>query len=91
MRTTLTLDDDVAAALKRAQASSGASFKAVVNETLRKGLVNGASKPKKRPRRAVILPIDMGKTLGHRVDKTWDLVEFLEGPNFKRGCSTSTS
>lgn len=38
MRTTITLDDDVAAKLKAEVRKSGASFKEVVNETLRKGL-----------------------------------------------------
>ncbi len=46
MRTTLTLDDDLAEALNRAARLSGRSFKAVVNETLRRGLnqsVSGAA------------------------------------------------
>jgi hypothetical protein len=38
MRTTLTLDDDVAALLARIRASRKTSFKAVVNEALRQGL-----------------------------------------------------
>ena len=42
MRTTLTLDDDVARALKELARVSGTSFKAVVNEMLRLGLTTGA-------------------------------------------------
>ncbi|MCH9650334.1 MAG: ribbon-helix-helix domain-containing protein [Deltaproteobacteria bacterium] len=38
MRTTLTLDEDVAAKLKEAAQKSGLSFKETVNSTLRKGL-----------------------------------------------------
>ena len=38
MRTTLTLDDDLAEALNRAARLTGRSFKAVVNETLRRDL-----------------------------------------------------
>lgn len=38
MRTTLTLDDDVAARLQTEARRSGRSFKAVVNEYLRAGL-----------------------------------------------------
>jgi len=41
MRTTLTLDDDVARALKSLAHQRGSSFKTVVNETLRKGLSTG--------------------------------------------------
>jgi plasmid stability protein len=39
VRTTLTLDDDVAAQLRRLQARSGGSWKDVVNEVMRAGLV----------------------------------------------------
>jgi hypothetical protein len=38
MRTTLTLDPDVAARLERLQRERGQSFKVLVNETLREGL-----------------------------------------------------
>lgn len=38
MRTTLTLDDDVADKLKRVAERRGTSFKETVNDTLRKGL-----------------------------------------------------
>lgn len=38
MRTTLTLDDDVIALLKRAERERGLSFKQVVNDALRRGL-----------------------------------------------------
>jgi len=38
MRTTLTLDDDVAALLKREERARGLSFKQLVNDALRRGL-----------------------------------------------------
>ncbi len=41
MRTTLTIDDDVAQALKDLSRKRGTSFKAVVNEVLRRGLTTG--------------------------------------------------
>lgn len=49
MRTTLTIDDDVAVGLQRLQQSRQASFKALVNEALRRGLkeMNNAPKPRK--------------------------------------------
>ena len=43
MRTTLTLDDDLAEALNRKARLSGRSFKAVVNEAIRRGLAHGTS------------------------------------------------
>jgi hypothetical protein len=39
MRTTLTLDDDVAVLLERARRTKGLSFKQIVNEALRAGLI----------------------------------------------------
>jgi hypothetical protein len=41
MRTTVTLDDDVAAALKRRSRESDLPFKQVLNDTLRSGLFGG--------------------------------------------------
>ena len=41
MRTTLTLEDDLARQLKRMARATGSSFKEVVNSTLRKGLSLG--------------------------------------------------
>ena len=45
MRTTLTLDDDVAAALERLRRARDASLKDVVNEVLRGGLSELAARP----------------------------------------------
>jgi hypothetical protein len=41
MRTTLTVDDDIAVELRRIAGSTHRGFKAVVNELLRRGLVAG--------------------------------------------------
>ena len=43
MRTTLTLDDDVAAKLKTASRRTGRSFRDMVNEALRRGLAEPAT------------------------------------------------
>ena len=50
MRTTLTLDDDLAARLKRVAHQRGTSFKQVVNDLLRRGL--STPDPSLRPSRA---------------------------------------
>ena len=49
MRKTLSLDDDVAAALERLSKSRDASFKDLVNEVLRLGL-HQMERKKRRPR-----------------------------------------
>jgi len=41
VRTTLTLDDDIAASLKTLARDTGKSFKAVVNDVIRHGLLTG--------------------------------------------------
>lgn len=48
MRTTLTLDDDVAAALRQARRACDASLKDVVNDALRRGLSDLTIRPKQR-------------------------------------------
>lgn len=48
MRTTLTIEDDIAEALKDLARARGNSFKAVVNEVLRRGLTTGEKPPADR-------------------------------------------
>jgi Ribbon-helix-helix protein, copG family len=48
MRTTLTLDDDVAAVLERLRRTRDASLKQLINEALRRGLKDMAGRPKRR-------------------------------------------
>lgn len=46
MRTTLTLDDDVAAAIEQLRRTRDANLKDIVNDALRKGLSDLSSRPK---------------------------------------------
>ena len=48
MRTTLTLDDDVAVALERLRKQRDAGLKELVNEALRRGLRDMSTRPKRR-------------------------------------------
>jgi hypothetical protein len=48
MRTTLTLDDDVAAAIERLRRARDANLKDIVNDALRKGLSDLTTRPKQR-------------------------------------------
>ena len=48
MRTTLTLDDDVAAALERLRRARDASLRDIVNDALRRGLSDLTTRPKRR-------------------------------------------
>lgn len=67
MRTTVTLDPDVAARLQRLATERGATFKATINATLRAGLDAGdpGSKPyREQVRRLGVQPgVDLTKAL----------------------------
>lgn len=78
MRTTLTLDDDVAAKLREQVRKSGKSFKDVVNEGLRIGL-NTTGPPRAR-KPFVVRPRPLGLPPGLSYDNIGDLLDQLEGP-----------
>jgi plasmid stability protein len=61
MRTTLTLDDDVAANLKGEARRSGRSFRNIVNDTLRRGLATRQAAPAQKPFK--VTARDLGKLL----------------------------
>ena len=79
MRTTLTLDQDVAAKLKAEARRAGRSFRDVVNDTLRRGLMN-TRRPASRPSFEVKAR-DLGALRpGLSLDNVADLIEQVEGP-----------
>jgi hypothetical protein len=77
VRTTLTLDDDVAAKLKREVRQSGRAFRDVVNETLRRGLLTARPGQRQVFR---ITPRSLGGLRpGLSVDNVEALLEQVEG------------
>jgi hypothetical protein len=81
MRTTLTLDPDVAAKAKRGAARLGKPFKSVINSALRIGLDEVLKPPATKPYHVKSLP--MGLKKGYSYDNIGELLEQLEGPNYK--------
>lgn len=82
MRTTLTLDDDVASALDRLRKRSDASLKDLVNEALRRGLKVMSERPRKRGpfrTRAVAL----GRCLIASIDNVSEALAIAEKESFK--------
>jgi hypothetical protein len=78
MRTTLTLDDDVAAKLKAESCRAGRPFRAIVNETLRRGLASRRATAERQPFR--IGPRDLGDLRpGLSLDDVAGLIEQVEG------------
>jgi hypothetical protein len=77
MRTTLTLDEDVAALLRRVLARRKAGLKAVVNEALRLGLRQlGAPPERKAPYRTP--SVDSGRCLLPNVDDVAEVLALIE-------------
>lgn len=79
MRTTLTLDEDVAARLKAEARRTGKPFKKVVNECLRRGLVS----PRRPGGRSVfkVVARDLGALRpGLSLDNVGELLEVVEEP-----------
>jgi hypothetical protein len=78
MRTTLTIEDDVAAELDRLRRAGGAKFKDLVNEALRCGLREIATPPKKRkPFRT--RTFDVGGVPVKNIDNIGELLAEIEG------------
>jgi hypothetical protein len=78
MRTTLTLDDDVAARIQAEARKSGRPFKVVVNEYLRAGLAQRKAAKGVAPFR--VEPLSMGALkAGHSYDNIEALLEEIEG------------
>jgi maltoporin len=83
MRTTLTLDPDVAARLAAEAARSDRAFKAVVNEALRRGL--GLSSQVERRQTYKVTPVKLRFRPGHDTDKLNELADELETEAVVRG------
>jgi len=77
VRTTLTIDDDVAKLLEQEVQRTGASLKETVNSALRSGLVKG-KKPATKPFRVESFP--MGLPEGLSYDNIAELLDALDGP-----------
>ena len=77
MRTTITLDDDVATLIEKETRRSGGSFKQIVNHYLRLGLTV-AKHPPRKP--FVVTPRRMGLPQGLSYDNVAELLEIIEGP-----------
>ena len=83
MRTTLTLEDDLARELKKLSHDSGESFKDVVNRALRAGLAAQNAPPKSKPYRVRQTKLG-GVVPGIELDKALALADRLEDEEISR-------
>jgi hypothetical protein len=82
MRTTLTVDDRIAKALRELAHRTGKPFKQVVNETLQQGLASSEA-PKPRPYR--LKPVSLGGVMqGIDINKALRLAAALEDEEIVR-------
>jgi len=81
IRTTITLDDDVAERVKLESRSQGTPFRQTLNDLLRSALLN---LQQNRPHRTVeIKPVHMGYRSGLNYDSVEALIEFGEGEDHR--------
>jgi hypothetical protein len=76
MRTTLTLDRDVAESLTKEMRRTGRGLKATINDALRRGLRVSGRAP--RPARFEVSPHDFGVKPGIDLDRVNQLVDELD-------------
>lgn len=82
MRTTLTLDDDVAAQLERLRRTRDVSLKELVNEILRRGLKDLSAPPKRRePFHTQV--VTLGRPRQASLDNVEEILAIAEGDSFK--------
>lgn len=82
MRTTLTIDDDVAALLEQLRKAHNASLKGLINEALRRGLGDMTGRP--RPRRPFQTgSVDLGRVRLASIDNITEALAVAEGEGFR--------
>jgi hypothetical protein len=82
MRTTLTIDDDVAAILERRRRTEDKSLKQLVNEALRRGLTEKLPPGKlRKPSRT--RPVSLGRCLIGEIVSVSEALAIAEGEDHK--------
>lgn len=82
MRTTITLEEDVAASLKRLGKRRGLKFKVLVNEVLREGIKRMMAPAKKRGEYRT-RSVELGSCRAASVDNIAEVLAVAEGESFK--------
>ena len=89
MRTTLSLDDDLAGLLKERAAAMGISFKAMVNQAIRTGLdAEATTRSTPAPR---TIPHSYGFRPGTDLDKLNQLADELEAEELRESLGRTAS
>ncbi len=82
MKITVSIDNDVAAALDELYDRRHGTMEEIVNDLLRRGLRElGANQQQRKPFRTA--SVDCGKPLLDNVDNIAEILEIIEGPRYK--------
>jgi hypothetical protein len=79
MRTTVTLDDDLAIRLERHRAQRGESFKQALNEAVRVGLAKLEEHADAAPVMNQTRPLPLGRRLVGSIDNVGDVLAIADG------------
>ena len=90
MRTTLTLDEDVAVQVKRLMTRRRSSLKEVINEALREGL-RRLAEPPRRPTAYRTPGVSLGRCLIGGLDDIAEALAVAEGESHRSSSSMRTS
>jgi hypothetical protein len=82
MRTTVTLDDDLAVRLEQRRAERGMTFKDVLNDAVRRGLAVAEEQEKAGPVTATTRPLPLGRRLIGDIDNVAEALAAVEGEAF---------
>ena len=83
MRTTVTLDDDLAIRLERHRAQHGESFKQALNEAVRVGLARLEERGDAVPEVSQTRPLPLGRRLAGGMDNVGEVLAIGEGEGYR--------
>lgn len=83
MRTTITLDDDLAIRLERHRAQHKQSFKRALNEAVRVGLAELEDRADAVPEVSHTRPLALGRRLAGNIDNVSEVLAIAEGEDYR--------
>jgi len=83
MRTTVTLDDDLAIRLERHRTRHGESFKQALNEAVRAGLARLEERGDTVPEMIRTQPLPLGRRLAGSIDNVGEVLAIAEGEDYR--------
>ena len=83
MRTTVTLDDDLAIRLERHRTKHGESFKQALNEAVRAGLAKLEERGNAVPEVSQTRPLPLGRHLAGSIDNVAEVLAIAEGEDYR--------